>query len=213
MWTAIINVFVHLWALIDVGVVTNTRDVVDVLTNFWTGAVVNSEGSIEVRLKRSIDVLAGAVVGPIVGVVLDSIIIVLLGVGDENVLSAAMTALKFTLWASLEDTLPFCWAALTCRSMTALDCARVLQTRMPSYHVWRSFVLLALLPQPLNQEPPGPQQLLLPDFAMVPHFGHAELMVVIVIVAGVLCVWALVKDTKRKVLLQSLLSVSKCTMR
>ena len=80
----------------------------DVLANFWSGTVVNSEGSIGVRLGVSIDPLTGAVVGPIVGVVLDSIIIVLLGVGDENVLSAAMTALKFTLWASLEDTLPFC---------------------------------------------------------------------------------------------------------
>ena len=67
--------------------------------------------------------------------------------------------------------------------MTALDCPSVLQARMPSYHVWRSFALPAL-PQFLNQEPPRPQQLFLPDFAMVPHLGHAELMVVVV-AAGV----------------------------
>ena len=80
----------------------------DVVVDAWTEAVVNVEGSIGVRLKVSIDPLAGAVVGPIVGAVPDSSIVVLVGMGDENVLSAAMTGLKFILSASLEETLPLC---------------------------------------------------------------------------------------------------------
>ena len=50
---------------------------------------------------------------------------------------------------------------------------------MPSDHVCRSLVLLEP-PQLLNQEPPRPQQLLFPDFGMVPHLGHTEVMVVVV---------------------------------
>jgi hypothetical protein len=45
--------------------------------------------------------------------------------------------------------------------------------------VWRA---LPALPHFLNQEPPRPQQLLLRDFAMVPHLGQTELMVLVVTV-------------------------------
>ena len=60
-----------------------------------------------------------------------------------------------------------------------LECACDLHAWMPSRHV-RS---LPAPPQFLNQEPPRPQQLILPDFAMAPHLEHKELIVVAV--AGV----------------------------
>ena len=42
---------------------------------------------------------------------------------------------------------------------------------MPSAQLWSTFSLIEL-PQFLNQAPPGAQQLTLPDFLNVPHFGH-----------------------------------------
>ena len=54
---------------------------------------------------------------------------------------------------------------------------------MPSYHVWSDFPFPSL-PHFPNQEPPWPQQLLLPVFAMFPHLRHAEL-VIFVVCAGV----------------------------
>ena len=71
--------------------------------------------------------------------------------------------------------------------MAALDRVRALQACMPSYHVCWSLVLRAP-PHFLNQEPPRPQQLLSPDFAMVPHLGHPDMMVVVLVAAGVSCV-------------------------
>ena len=40
-------------------------------------------------------------------------------------------------------------------------------------------------PQFLNQEPPRPQQLVFPDFAIVPHLGHSGLVVIILVAAGI----------------------------
>ena len=57
-----------------------------------------------------------------------------------------------------------------------MDCDRVSQAWMPSTHVCPRFALPAL-PQFLNQEPPRPQQLVLPDFPMVPHLGHTGIAV------------------------------------
>ena len=51
---------------------------------------------------------------------------------------------------------------------------------MPSDHMWGN-LLLPALPQFLNQEPPRPQQLALPDLPMVPHLRHTNLLVVVVI--------------------------------
>ena len=82
--------------------------------------------------------------------------------------ASSLIALGFIVSASLEGVWPFCWAA-------AFDCARALQTRMPSCHVWWRFVLSAPA-QFLNQEPPRPQQLILPDLLMMPHVEHTELM-------------------------------------
>ena len=93
---------------------------------------------------------------------------------------AVATALKFIMSTSLEEELLlFCRRAFACWAKAILDCDRALQARMPSYHVWWSLALL-LLPQFLNQEPPGPQQLFFPDFAMEPHVRHTELMIVVV---------------------------------
>ena len=61
---------------------------------------------------------------------------------------------------------------------------------------------LPALPQFLNQDPPRPQQLSLPDFSMVPHLGHTEL-VAVVVTAGV-HMQTLVKGKRRKTLIQLL---------
>ena len=49
---------------------------------------------------------------------------------------------------------------------------------MPSVHVWPTFAL-PMPPQVLNQAPPGAQQLVLPDFKNVPHFGHAIVLAIV----------------------------------
>ena len=68
--------------------------------------------------------------------------------------------------------------------MPALDHPSDSQARVPSCHVW-SCLALPALPQFWNQEALRPQQLSDPDLAMTPHLGHMELMVVIVLIAGV----------------------------
>ena len=96
-----------------------------------------------------------------------------------NVLAAVTIALKAPMpmpQGEFSARVPFgCWC------LAVFNCERGLQVRIPSYHVRRSFVLPAL-PQFLNQEPPRPQQLALPDFSMVPHLAHANLLVVVVAV-------------------------------
>ena len=111
-----------------------------------------------------------------------SLIIIMIGVVtgvSVDVLAGVMAALEFAIISE-----PFkefsCSAACDCWPLPLLDCARVLQTWMPAYHVWSSLVLPAP-PQCLNQEPPRPQQLCLPDFLMEPHLGHTELLVVVVV--------------------------------
>ena len=78
--------------------------------------------------------------------------------------------------------------------MAALECTSVLQAWMPSYHVW-SILALPARPQFPNQEPLRPQQLFPPDFAMMPHLGHTELMVVVVTAS--VHMWTLVKTRKQ----------------
>ena len=56
---------------------------------------------------------------------------------------------------------------------------------MPSDHQRRTF-LLPTRPQLLNQVPPGAQQLTLPDFWNVPHFGHVNVLAVVEVTDGVL---------------------------
>ena len=79
-------------------------------------------------------------------------------------------------------------AVFSCWPMALLDRVRALQDWMPSYHVCSTFALPAL-PQFLNQEPPRPQQLILPDFATVPHLEHMEPMVVVAAAAVGVYMW------------------------
>ena len=100
-----------------------------------------------------------------------------------DVLADVRTPLEFTLSALWEESMPFCWAAASCWPTIIMDCPHALQAYMPSYQVCWSLVLPAP-PQLLNHEPPRPQQLLFPDFAMMPHLGHTEVMVVVVAGGG-----------------------------
>ena len=102
---------------------------VDVLRDSWDEAIGNIDVPIDVRINMLIDVLAvvGVLVGTIFRAVTDFSIIPLDGMNGKNALSAAMTALEVTISPSLEEISTFCCAALTCRSMAALDCGRVLQ--------------------------------------------------------------------------------------
>ena len=59
------------------------------------------------------------------------------------------------------------------------------QACTPSDHVCSAFVLPEP-PQLLNQEPPGAQQLTLPDFLKVPHFEHAIIVPIDEVMTGVL---------------------------
>ena len=80
--------------------------------------------------------------------------------------------------------------------MDLFDFDRALHAWIPSYHLCSSFALPAA-PQLPNQEPPRPQQLILPDFLIIPHLEHKELTLVVV-AAGVYA-WELVKYTQEGV--------------
>ena len=78
---------------------------------------------------------------------------------------------------------------------------------MPLYHVRARFPL-PVPPQFPYQEPPRPQQLILPDFLMMPQSRHTGPPMDVVVTAG--CgIWKLVKHTKSKTQENSLSSVSK----
>ena len=70
-----------------------------------------------------------------------------------------------------------------------------LQACNPSNHVW-SVLELSLVPQLLNQAPPGAQQLSLPDFLVAAHLEHTE-AILTAVTAGV-DMQALVKLSKCK---------------
>ena len=112
-----------------------------------------------------------------------------------------------TLAASWEKSLLSCCAASSCWSITLLDCDRALQAWKPSDHLWSSFVAPAA-PQFPNQEPPRPQQLALPDFAMMPHLGHTKLM--ILVAAGVVYIDWWKVQTKIIVILVKANNMSTC---
>ena len=118
----------------------------------------------------------------------------------------ANTALESTpMLASSEKA--FCFSCKICRwrSTAAWNCCD-LQTRIPSYHVLPRDMLPALRQFPY-QEPPCPQQLILPDFLMMPHSRHTGPMGAVVLTARI-SMWKAVKHTKRA-LWKSLPSVRK----
>ena len=59
-----------------------------------------------------------------------------------------------------------------------------LQAFRPSNHLCLTFLLPAP-PQLLYQLPPGAQQLSLPDFSNVPHFGHVIVLAIFGVMNGV----------------------------
>ena len=79
---------------------------------------------------------------------------------------------------SSEEALLSGWGPCSRCTTTACDC-RASQTRMPSYHVCPRSAFPALTHCP-NQEPPRLQQLRFPDFWMMPHLAHTELICVVV---------------------------------
>ena len=196
MWTAIVTRAPHPGVTIDV------------LSDVWTGSLISiptEELAIDVRADVWIDALADVLINDMTIVAASGIGVDMLVDADANVLAAVRAAWTFIVPAPLPDSVPFCWAASSCWPIADLGCARALQALIPSCQVWPSFALTAP-PQVLNQEPPWPQQLLFPDFSMVPHLEHTE-PTIVVVAAGV---WmrALIKDTKRKILSYSLFSLS-----
>ena len=66
-----------------------------------------------------------------------------------------------------------------------------LQASVPSTQLWSTF-LLSAPPQFLYQAPPGAQQLALPDFTNVPHFGHILVLAIVGEMTAVLAImWAI----------------------
>ena len=68
-----------------------------------------------------------------------------------------------------------------------------LQASTPSDHLWSTFMLPAP-PHLLNQAPSGAQQLTLPDFLNVPHFGHVIVLGIVEVTAGVRDVAVVVRN-------------------
>ncbi len=86
-----------------------------------------------VMVEVFIDELAGVLAGVMIGVVLGIGVEVLADV-NVNVCAAVMTALvEFPMPTTLEEF--SCWAAFDCWPLAVLNCDRVLQAWMPSYHV------------------------------------------------------------------------------
>ena len=117
-----------------------------------------------------------------------------------SALGAMMDTLEWAWLASLNEPFRCRCALFRCWPVNFLDFNRILQTCKPSYHVWPSAVPASLLQFP-NQEPPRPQQLILPDFFMMPHLRHTKLMV-IVVAAACRCWSKTRRDIKRPTLWQ-----------
>ena len=115
-------------------------------------------------------------------------------VGADMPADVEIQFFMFNIPALVEPKLCF-RAAFSCLAMAVLDCARVSHARKPSCHVY-SLVELPTVPQLFNQEPPRAQQLLLPDFLVVPHFRQKGLMRVL-LVPSVLSFPTLVKQKSK----------------
>ena len=192
MWTVIFNIFLYSCVIIDVPVDVSDESLIIMWVEVWS-TVTRAEVMINVLSDVIFGVAAGVEITVVTTVAIDLEFAVTAWY-DVDVLSDVMTALKL-----------FCWSAFSCWRMTVLNCDRDLQTCLPSYHVWSSLTLPAL-PQFPNQEPLRPQQLDFPDFLMVPHLWHTELIFAVVVSAYVY-VWILVKMQKMEAYKQSLLGL------
>ena len=184
---------------------------VDVFAEVWINVMVVSVIVLEdlapglYTIDVRIGVLIGSLADTVTGVTRGNGVDVLPGV-NTNTRAATMTALEFILMlAWWEEILLFGREPPSCCTTTAWDC-RVLQARMPSYQVWARFEFSAL-PHLPNQEPPRPQQLILPDFCMVPHSRHTELTGAAVTARADM--WKMVKRAMRTMLWKLLSHISK----
>ena len=117
-------------------------------------------------------------------VAIDRVLVIGVGIWariDASMWDVTMTALESisVMTSSEAVSLRFGWKACICWPITTWYCA--LHAWTPSYHVCSRSALLNL-PQFSNQEPPGAQQLSLPDLLMMPHAGHTSLKGVVVAV-------------------------------
>ena len=149
---------------------------------------VTSVASFVASAATAVVVLAVALVGKEVLSVLavDTLTAVLDDVSDDrlpevhpNVLFATVSALKFDIPAPSDN--PSSSAPLDSSTDATSHRDHSLQASMPSDHVC-SCLESPALPHFPNQDPPRLQQLLLPDFLMMPHLEHTA------IVSGILAV-------------------------
>ena len=112
-------------------VMINMVDAVAIVLGFAASVSSSADMLSDVVFDLLVDAFADARAAIIIGALPDIDIALLLGV-KENAFVVVVT-LKFVMPAPSEGF--SCGAAIDCRSMAALDCAHVLQARMPSYHV------------------------------------------------------------------------------
>jgi len=88
-------------------------------------------------------------------------------------------------------------------------CAPGSHAWMPSSHVCSKF---SEFPHFLNQEPPGAQQLRLPDFVLVPHLGHTRPIAVVIgsVVTDDVCAPAVVDTRPIAVVIGSVVTDDVC---
>ena len=98
--------------------------------------VVTSALEFAAAVPRFVDVVFDAWIDALTDVIIGVMHAIRAGILDDvNVdsFAAVMAVLEFSISTPLGDFC--CWAAFDCRLMAALDCDRVLQACMPSYHV------------------------------------------------------------------------------
>ena len=115
------------------------------------------------------------VLGEVVGLLTDALPFIIIGIFSGIIFvhvlieveeNGSIAALAFATPKPLRDF--SCWVTCICLLIGTLNGS---QAWIPSCHVCLTFVLPGL-PQFLYQAPPRPQQLIFPDFAMMPHLGH-----------------------------------------
>ena len=130
---------------------------------------VTSVASFVARVARAVVVLAAALVAP------DFVFAILVAYALALVIDVLIDTLADVLDEVITSDKPSSWAAFDSSTDATFDRAHSLQARMPSDHVCSWFESTAL-PHFPNQDPPRLQQLLLPDFLMIPHLEHTGIV-------------------------------------